>query len=325
MQPLALPVSSFVAINIAIVVLGYLIVKSKQVLFSWLLLVSTIAAIHFIFLDAHPALRMLALIATTFTGMKVISVTESYKSKLLTLTFIQWAVFAIGWAGMRAEPFEKLGSTPLPGGWGMIRFGISRVVLGALFIWLARCIARLPIQDGVGFEIQTLSLTAFLLIGLSLILHFGLLSISAGTWRLKSVNTYYLFKKPATSLSLTEFWSKRWNIAFSEMTSIAIFRPIKTKIGAAIALMAAFIFSGILHEIALSLPVYSGYGLPTLYFVIQGLIVLFEKFLITKRVTFLQNKPIARIWVFFWLVVPIPLLLHMSFLTKVIYPILWIK
>ena len=106
---------------------------------------------------------------------------------------------------------------------------------------------------------------------------FWLVSISAGMWRLSGVNTYLLFKQPAKALSLTEFWSKRWNIAFSEMTSVAIFRPLKNKVGSAAALMTAFIFSGLLHEIALSVPVNSGYGLPTLYFIIQGSIVLLEK------------------------------------------------
>jgi alginate O-acetyltransferase complex protein AlgI len=325
MEQLFYPIGLFVLINIAIVILGFLIIKNKQVAMSWLLLVLSIAAIHYIFLNIHPAIRMLALIATTFTGMKVVAVTVSYKTKVLTLTFLQWIVFATAWAGMRAEPFETLGTKPLPGAWHMIWFGLSRIVLGILFILLARYVARLPLYDGILYGLQTVSLTMLLLVGLSLVLHFGLLSISAGVWRLNGVNTYYLFKKPATALSLTEFWSKRWNIAFSEMTSIAIFRPLKPRLGVPMALVAAFIFSGLLHELALSLPVYSGYGLPTLYFVIHAFVVLFEKFLVTRQIAFLKNKVLARLWVFFWLVIPIPLLFHMSFLKHIVYPILWIK
>src|SRR5690606_37647104 len=98
----------------------------------------------------------------------------------------------------------------------------------------------------------------------------GLLSISAGMWRLSGVNTDHLFKTPVKAKSLTEFWSKRWNLAFSEMTSVAVFRPLKGKVGNTAALMTAFVFSGLLHELAISVPVNSGYGLPLLYFVIQG-------------------------------------------------------
>ncbi|WP_162499800.1 MBOAT family protein [Mucilaginibacter terrigena] len=273
--------------------------------------------IYLLFQNEHSIMRMLTIIATTFTGMKVISVTQGYRNKPLTLTFKQWVVYAIGWVGMRAEPFETLGGRPLPNAWPMVRFGISRVVLGGLLILLAHILVNQHFDSRLTY----ITVSAILLVGLSLVLHFGLLGISAGMWRFSGVNTYYLFRQPAKALSLTELWSKRWNIAFSEMTSVAIFRPLKSRVGSGAALMAAFIFSGLLHELALSVPVSSGYGLPTLYFTIQGLLVLVEKMLVLKRITLFQNKIIARIWVFFWLVVPMPLLFHRQFLKLVVWPL----
>jgi hypothetical protein len=307
----------FSLINLAMILVGYLFLKYKWVLAGWLMLVASILIIHLLFLREHPIMRMLAIIATTFTGMKVISVTGGYQNKSLTLSFKQWVVYAVGWVGMRAQPFETLGDKPLNNAWPMVRFGISRIIAGALLILLAHWIVSMHLNSN--FTYITISVT--LLVGFSLILHFGLLSISAGMWRLSGVNTYYLFKQPAKALSLTELWSKRWNIAFSEMTSVAIFRPLKNKIGSGAALMAAFIFSGLLHDLALSVPVNSGYGLPALYFVIQGVLVLFEKMLVIKRITFLQNKVIARVWVFFWLIVPMPLLFHIQFLKQVVWPL----
>jgi hypothetical protein len=118
-------------------------------------------------------------------------------------------------------------------------------------------------------------------------------------WRFSGVNTYFLFKEPANATSLTEFWSKRWNLAFSEMTSIAILRPLRNKTGGAITLMLAFMFSGLSHELALSVPANSGYGLPLLYFIIQGVLVLIEKALNTHNILFLKDKIIGRSWVFF--------------------------
>ena len=121
-------------------------------------------------------------------------------------------------------------------------------------------------------------MTVFLLVGYSLILHFGILSISAGIWRLFGVKTYLLFKSPLLSTTLSEFWSKRWNIAFSEMISVTIYRPLKNKFGPAAIIIISFIFSGLLHEIAISLPVGKGFGLPMLYFIIQAIAILLENF-----------------------------------------------
>jgi hypothetical protein len=306
----------FALINLAIVLVGYNFLKKKLLFAGWAMLVISIAAVYFIFHNDHPILKMLAIIATTFSGMKVIAVTEGYKNRPLTLSFKQWLTYAIGWAGMRAQPFETLGQPALPNAWPMVRFGISRIVAGALLILLAHWLVALQLDSSLTHYL----VTPILLVALSLILHFGLLSISAGMWRFSGVNTYYLFRQPANALSLTELWSKRWNIAFSEMTSVAIFRPLKNKTGAAVALMVSFIFSGLLHELALSLPVNSGYGLPTLYFVIQGLLVLIEKLLQSRSVLFLQNKAVARIWVFFWLIVPMPLLFHEQFIKQIVWP-----
>ena len=307
----------FGLINVIVVLIGYQILKKRLVLLSWILMITSLLIIHFIFLHEHPVIRMLGLIVTTFTCMKVIAAANDYKDKPLGLTFIQWSAFAIGWMGMRAQPFEKLGSAPLPNAWPMIKFGISRFIAGLVLIVTSHQVALLHLGPALNY----ITVTALLLIGFSLILHFGLLSISAGIWRLSGVNTYYLFKSPAKATSLTEFWSKRWNIAFSEMTSIAIFRPLINKTGAAIALMLSFGFSGLLHEVALSVPVNSGYGLPTLYFIIQGGLVLFEKAMTSHKIMFLKNNAIAHIWTLFWVIVPMPLLFHTQFIKQVVWPL----
>ncbi len=315
MNPMLLHILCFALINIVIVLLGYLMVKHAKILLSWALFVVSILAVHLIFIHEGPILRMLAIIATTFTAMKVIAVAEGYRGKKLTLTFKQWVVFASGWAGMRAQPFETLGRPALPNAWPMVRFGISRIIAGFVFIAIAHGVITMHLNP----DLTYIAVSGMLLVGLSLILHFGLLSISAGMWRLHGANTYLLFRQPAKALNLNEFWSKRWNIAFSEMTSVAIFRPLKNRIGAPLALMLAFVFSGLLHELALSVPVNSGYGLPMLYFIIQSLLVLLERVLINNNISFLKNKLIAHLWVFFWLVIPMPLLFHEQFIKQIVW------
>ena len=310
-----------VIINTVLVITGFFIVRQKAILIAWLLFAASIAIVFLIFRNEHPVIKMLAIIAVTFTAMKIVVVPLDYAGKKFNLTFKQWAMFAGGWAGMRALPFATLGGKALPGAGQLIWFGISRLMFGGLLIMGGHELVWLQLNAGITHVLVSM----ILLIGLSLILHFGMLSISAGIWRLSGANTYLLFRQPAKALSLTEFWGKRWNLAFSEMTAIAIFRPLRDKLGKPAALMIAFSFSGILHELALSLPVNSGYGLPTLYFILQGGLVLLEKWLKDHNFNFLQNKLIAKIWLFFWLVAPAPLLFHTQFIRQIVWPLAGLK
>ncbi len=307
----------FVLINLMLVLGGYLLYRHKSVGLSWLLMAGAIAWVCYLFIDQHPVISMLAIIATTFNGMKVVAAAQSNRVKSFDLSLYQWLNFAIGWVGMRADLFNKLGGPALPNAGAMIRFGISRVLVGALLLLAARYMA--PVLAGTTFGYVIISIV--LLVGLSLILHFGLLGISAGIWRLQGVNTYFLFREPAKAVSLTEFWSKRWNLAFSEMTSITLYRPLKPHIGRGGALMMSFLFSGLLHELALSIPVHSGYGLPTLYFLIQGLAVLAEQRIARDPHSILHHKAWGKLWLFCWLVLPAPLLFHPSFIEQVVWPI----
>ena len=307
----------FVLINIFTILAGYVCVRKSMVLQSWLLLFLSVLIVYFLFIDTHAILRMFGLITTAFTGMKVVSATAGYQRKIIKLTFKQWLFFSLTWAGMKADLFETLGNKPLPDGNRLIRFGLNRIFFGLLLVFAAHGIVLLHLNPDMRYVlVSMILLTAF-----SLILHFGLLNISAGIWRFLGVNTYPLFNEPLKATSLTEFWSKRWNVAFSEMTSITIFRPLKDKAGSGPALMIAFMFSGLLHELAISVPVKSGYGLPMLYFMIHGSVVFVEKMLFRKNILFLQNKFFAKLWVIFWLIVPVPLLFHDRFLQEIIWPL----
>jgi len=262
-------------------------------------------------------LKMLVLISIAFIVMKIIVTIESYRTKNFGLSTKQWLIFCFAWAGMRPQLFEDYGQKQLEGGWTMIVFGLKRIVVGLLLIFLAHQLVLLNTSATMIYWL----ISVVLLIAFSLVLHFGLLSISAGILRFNGVNAGYLFKSPLKSRSLTEFWSKRWNLAFSEMAVIAIFRPLKSKIGQTGAVLAGFAFSGILHELALSLPVNTGYGLPLLYFLIQGALVVLEKVLLNHQIYILQHRVIGKIWTLFWVIVPAPLLFHEAFIQHVVWPL----
>jgi D-alanyl-lipoteichoic acid acyltransferase DltB (MBOAT superfamily) len=129
-----------------------------------------------------------------------------------------------------------------------------------------------------------------------------------------------LFRSPYKAKSLKEFWGKRWNIAFSEMTAIVVYKPLKIKYGIPIALTASFLFSGLLHEIAISFPVNTGYGLPLLYFVLHGLAMYTEgKISLVKEI--ISHSVLSHVWVFAWLILPMPLLFHHTFIVEIVEPL----
>jgi alginate O-acetyltransferase complex protein AlgI len=156
-----------------------------------------------------------------------------------------------------------------------------------------------------------------MLVGLSLVLHFGLFNILAGLWRLAGVDCEPLFRAPLAARSLGEFWSRRWNLAFSEMTATAVYRPLCRHLDRGPARLLAFLFSGALHELAISFPVACGYGLPSLYFLLHGGLVLAEQRLAPQRHAWL-----GHVWTLTWLALPLPLLFHPAFLAGVVWPLL---
>jgi alginate O-acetyltransferase complex protein AlgI len=269
--------------------------------------------------QAQPSgFRMLSIILVMLFSMKSIVTIEYYRDKQNKLSFIQWLAFAVGWFGMKPGLFEELGGSRKEGSTNLFFFGISRIVIGSVLLYLANLLA----VSYNGFYILMI-IIGLSLAGISLILHFGILNVSAGMWRLLGADTRMLFRSPLLSTSLSEFWGRRWNIAFSEMTSIGIYRPLKKSLGVTKATLVAFLFSGLLHELAISVPVKAGLGLPLLYFLIHGLLMLVEKALEKKGLIIGKNKWIGRGWVLFWLLLPMPLLFHKYFLKGIILPFIY--
>ena len=65
-------------------------------------------------------------------------------------------------------------------------------------------------------------------------------------------------------------WGKRWNLGFRQLAHELIFRPLYRTLGPETAGFLVFTASGLIHDLVISLPARGGYGLPTLYFLIQG-------------------------------------------------------
>jgi alginate O-acetyltransferase complex protein AlgI len=185
------------------------------------------------------------------------------------------------------------------------------LLAGALFLAAAPALGS---ADG-----GAMPATASLLVGLSLALHFGLFELLVAAWRAAGVDCRSLFRSPLRSRDLREFWSRRWNLAFSEMTALVVHRPLARRLGRRAAVLGSFLFSGLLHETAISLPARAGFGLPTLYFALQGAGVLFEEGL--ARSGMAPRGWAERVWTAAWLLAPLPLLFHPPFVRAVLWPL----
>lgn len=301
--------------GIVLLLIGYIIpaVKDKSLArgIAWSICIVTVIFASFITADASSLVRMVAIVSLQLLSMKIIVIVESYSGKM-KLNPLQWSAFALGWFGMRPVLFESFPSQRLPYAAIAIR-GLSRIIIGFILVYLSAVI-----------ELANASLRLLadltLLVGISFILHFGILNLSTAYWRWWGVNVKELFRSPYKSRSLNEFWGKRWNMAFSEMTTLIAYRPLKSKLGNTAAMLISFLLSGILHEIAISLPVKTGYGLPLLYFALHGIVMYAE-----SRSKFVQkilaNKILSHAWVLGWLILPIHLLFHPAFMEGVLKPL----
>jgi alginate O-acetyltransferase complex protein AlgI len=279
---------------------------------AWVIALATILFSAFITTQQMPLTRMLIIVVLQLISMKIIVAVETYSGEN-RLTVFQWIAFSLGWFGMRPRLFENLSSSSLPFTHLLLK-GFSRILIGLALLYFSLVLEE-SYQMNRSFFPQLL-----LLAGLSLILHFGILNVSAAFWRMLGVDVSELFQSPYKSRSLREFWGRRWNIAFSEMTAVISYRPLKTKIGVEKAMMISFLLSGFLHEIAISLPVRTGYGLPMTYFAIHAFAMYLEsKSRFIQKV--LRHNVLSRVWVMVMLILPMPILFHPTFIWNVLVPL----
>jgi alginate O-acetyltransferase complex protein AlgI len=276
-------------------------------------LVASVLGVERLLAEAPPVVRMLGFIAALFLAMKAVVLVEWRARQGARLSPLRYLAFAVGWPGMRPELFSRVGGPPLPGSGRLCVRGAVHLLLGTGLLAAARVAWR--------ESHSTVLAAALLLPGLSLVLHFGLLNLAAGLWRRAGVDCDPLFRAPLLSRSLREFWGRRWNRAFSEMTAASVYRPLASVAGQPAALLAAFLCSGLFHELAISVPVRAGFGGPLLYFALHGGLLLAETALAEAGYAVDRRAWIGRTWTAVCVLAPLPLLFHAAFLRGVAWPL----
>ncbi len=246
--------------------------------------------------------------------------------KLLTwpaaLTRPTWkmAGYFLAWPGMDAEAFlgrrnvqsnvnRVLGTNT---GFKPWLPALTKLCLGALLVSLA----------GTNYlELGPLMTGWMGIAGVITTLHFGVGDLLALGWRRLGVNCTPLMLSPIRATSLAEFWGRRWNTGFSRLAREFLFKPLAKRWGIPAATVLIFVVSGLIHELVISVPARGGYGLPTIYFAIQGLGMLVER---SKFGDFLGLGSGFRGWMFtaILLIAPLCCLCPPVFIQNVILPML---
>ena len=182
--------------------------------------------------------------------------------------------YLLAWPGMDAAKFLDLQNQPAKPKKTEWAIAVAKTVLGAMLLWaVARhALPAHPLLCGwIG------------MIGAIFVLHFGTFHLLSLCWRQAGVNAVPLMQNPLRATSLTEFWGARWNTAFNELAFRFTFRPLRRIAPPAIAMLVVFVLSGLIHELVISLPARGGHGLPTLYFLAQGLGIVTERSRLGRR------------------------------------------
>lgn len=220
--------------------------------------------------------------------------------------------YLLAWPGLNAQAFLSLErlpekDRPLSGEWAS---AVMKVVIGGALFWgVARWIPQdqIILSGWVG------------MVGLVLMLHFGVFHLLSCAWRSVGIDARPLMKRPLASVSVTEFWGRRWNTAFRDFTHRFLFRPLNSWLGPRRAVIAGFVFSGIIHDLVISIPAGGGYGWPTLFFAIQAMAIFLERSRAGQAMGLGRGW---RGWLFAMLVLALPAygLFHPPFVTNIIIP-----
>lgn len=172
------------------------------------------------------------------------------------------------WPGLDAKAFLDPRRLPREqrAGAGEWLFAFAKSGFGAALVWgISPLVEHDYARAWVGMA------------GVVFLLHCGLFHVLSCAWRAAGVDAKPLMNWPLLAQSVSEFWGRRWNLAFRDLTHRFVFRPVTARWNAYAGLAAVFLFSGVVHDAVISIPAGAWYGVPTLYFVIQCVALFFER------------------------------------------------
>ena len=189
--------------------------------------------------------------------------------------------------------------------WNVVKRSFLNGILGLIILVLGIYVANTLTEH--------LVFAGLLMIwGLGLCFHMGLALLNSCALQLFKIESPVLCKSPIKSKNLRDFWSVRWNRAFSDFMRVVFLKKYGKRLGSLGSILLIFCLSGIIHELVITIPLGRLYGLPFLYFLIQGVGMILEK-------KYANNwKPLyKKMWAYSFLIGPILLLFPIPFLEMI--------
>lgn len=79
------------------------------------------------------------------------------------------------------------------------------------------------------------------MLGIVLVLYFGLFHVLSCAYRQAGIDAAPIMSWPLTARGVSEFWAKRWNLAFRDLTHRLLFRPTVRTLGPVGAFLQPFL------------------------------------------------------------------------------------
>lgn len=230
------------------------------------------------------------------------------RDEIRSFSLVGMGLYLSIWPGLDPQPFKARQEFS-------VQFE-TRFVPGyfRLMVGLLTCLGIAFLEPSMGTEL--IGWAGLFALGLTV--HFGYTDVLSSLMQLGGWNIRPLFEHPMRSTTLREFWSRRWNIAFVEMNK-TLFLPLLSKLvrNKALTLTMVFLISGLLHEIAISYSSGGRPGLPTLYFLLQALVLLGQDKLANSRISPYAMRTLTLLCI----IVPLPILFTTSFRSEFIVPL----
>ena len=252
---------------------------------------------------------MWVLAFATFAGFKWLTYCEARVGGLVAPKLTRY-LYLFCWPGMSLNEFAR--TTPSTQQAHSIpdwTAAAVKTLIGAGMVWFA--VPRIPadawlVRGWVG------------MVGIIMMLHFGIFHLLALSLQVCGFNARPSMQAPLLARSLADFWGRRWNTAFNVLADRYGFRLLTPRIGPRAALGVVFLASGLLHEVVITLPARTGYGLPTAYFALQAAGIFVE------RLPLFRSRPwLKRLFAWVVLVAPLGWLFPPVFVRNVMLPMLY--
>ncbi len=253
---------------------------------------------------APPWVMMWSLAVVLYGGCKWITLRGQLPSA-------PWQVagYLLLWPGMDADRFlHGTQKPPLPQSAEWFA-AAAKTLLGAVLLWgVTRLMPEGLLQGWTG------------MIGGMLVLHFGIFHLLSLAWRTVGVPAEPIMRSPAAARTVSELWGERWNRGFHDLAKRYLFAPLWRRFNGTTASLLTFVASGLVHDLVITLPARGGYGLPSLYFLIQGIALQVQRSRFGRR--WLTGGWKGRVFTLLTVAAPAPLLFPPPFVERVMLPFL---